>query len=107
MGFLDKAKDLASKMTEKAGPLAEKAKPYAEKAAPYADKAATLAAKGVSEAASRMDKATGGKYHSKIETVSGKLGDALNRDGTTERTAEPGKSEPPKPPTDEQGTPQS
>jgi antitoxin protein of toxin-antitoxin system len=87
MGFLDKAKDLASKvaddLAEKAGPLGEKAKPLADKAAPYADKAATLAAKGVSSAASTVDKATGGKYHDRIETVSGKLGEALHRDGHT------------------------
>jgi hypothetical protein len=87
MGFLDKAKNLASKVADdlagKAGPLSEKAKPLADKAAPYAEKAATMAAKGVSTAASRMDKATGGKYHDQIETVSGKLGDALNRDGTS------------------------
>lgn len=102
MGFLDKAKDLASKMSEKAGPLAEKAKPYADKAAPYTGKAATLAAKGVSEAASRVDKATKGKYHSHIETASGKLGDALNRHGNAQHHDEPGK-----PPKDEPGTSQS
>lgn len=105
MAFMDKAKDIAAKMSEranqvagdlaeKAGPLAEKAKPLADKAkpladkaAPYAEKAATLAAKGVSNAASTVDKATGGKYHDRIETVSTKLGDALNRNGTTD---EPG-----------------
>lgn len=85
MSFLDKAKDMASKVADdlagKAGPLSEKAKPLAEKAAPYAEKAATLAAKGVSSAASTVDKATGGKYHDQIESVSGRLGDALNRDG--------------------------
>jgi hypothetical protein len=97
MTFMDKAKDLASKVTdkanqvaedlaEKAGPLAEKAKPLAEKAAPLAEKAGNLAAKGVSAAASSMDKATGGKYHDRIETVTGKLGEALNREGRTNPT---------------------
>ena len=108
MTFLDKAKDLASKvgeranqvaeelvdkagpLAEKAKPLAEKAKPLAEKAAPYAEKAATLAAKGVSTAASTVDKATGGKYHERIENVSGKLGEALNRDGRPGQNSGPG-----------------
>lgn len=99
MTFKDKAKDLAGKMgdrakvaagdlaekagplAEKAKPLAEKAKPLAEKAGPLAEKAGHLAAKGVSAAASSMDRATHGKYHDKIENVSGKLGKALNRDG--------------------------
>ncbi|HEX3649450.1 MAG TPA: antitoxin [Pseudonocardiaceae bacterium] len=101
MSLFDKAKDLASKVADdlagKTGPLSEKAKPLAEKAAPYAEKAAGFAAKGVSTAASTVDKATGGKYHDRIETVSGKLGEALNRDG---RTAKP-ESEPkenPEPP---------
>jgi hypothetical protein len=94
MTFMDKAKDLASKVTgranqvandlaEKAGPIAEKAKPLAEKAAPLAGKAGNLAAKGVTAAASSVDKATGGKYHDRIETVTGKLGEVLNRDGHT------------------------
>jgi hypothetical protein len=94
MTFLDKAKDLAAKVSEelaeKAGPLAEKAKPLADKAAPYAEKAATLAAKGVSTAASTMDKRTDGKYHDQIENISGKLGKALNRDGRPEQNEEPG-----------------
>ncbi|HEY0808421.1 MAG TPA: antitoxin [Pseudonocardiaceae bacterium] len=100
MTFMDKAKDLASKVTDKAnqvageladkaGPIAEKAKPLAEKAAPLAEKAGNLAAKGVSAAASSMDKATGGKYHDRIETVTDKLGEALNRDGRTGPTEEP------------------
>jgi phage-related tail protein len=107
MSFLDKAKDMASKVAddlagkagplgEKAKPLAEKAKPLAEKAAPYAEKAATLAAKGVSSAASTVDKATGGKYHDRIESVSGKLGDALNRDGRSTKQ-EPGAPSAPTP----------
>lgn len=91
MSFLDKAKQVAEDLVEKAGPvtkslgdkakpLAEKAKPLAEKAAPYAEKAADLAAKGVSTAASTVDKATGGKYHDRIENVSGKVTGALSRD---------------------------
>jgi hypothetical protein len=93
MTFIDKAKDLASKAGDKAsqvaGELAEKAGPLAEKAAPLAEKAGSLAAKGVSAAASGVDKATGGKYHDRIETVTGKLGEALNRDGHTDPTEEP------------------
>ena len=83
VSFLDKAKQVAEELVEKPrGPdgarrpsraVAEKAKPLAEKAAPYAEKAADLAVKGVSSAASTMDKATGGKYHDRIENVSGKV----------------------------------
>lgn len=85
---MDKAKQVAEDLVEKAGPLAEKAKPLAdkakplaEKAAPYAEKAADLAAKGLSSAASTVDKATGGKYHERIESVSGKVTEVLTRDG--------------------------
>jgi hypothetical protein len=113
MTFMDKAKDLASKvgdkatqvageLADKAGPLADKAKPLAEKAkpllaekaGPLAEKAGNLAAKGVSAAASSVDKATGGKYHDRIETVTGKLGDVLNRDGGTAPTEEPRPDQP-------------
>lgn len=106
MTYKDKAKDLADNMAhrakkaadnvaKKAGPLAEKAKPLAEKAkplkerakplaekaAPLAEKAGHLAAKGASATASKLDRATHGKYHDKIENVSGKVGKVLNRDG--------------------------
>lgn len=101
MSFLDKAKQMAGELAEKAEPLvekakplAEKAKPLAEKAAPYAEKAAGLAAKGVSSAASTVDKATGGKYHEKIETVSGKVAEALNRDGKDDPNGTPGGTQP-------------
>jgi hypothetical protein len=89
MNFIDRAKGFASlakekadvvrgDITEKAGPLADK---LAEKAAPLADKAADMAAKGVSVAASQVDKATGGKYRERIDNVSEKLSNVLNRDG--------------------------
>jgi hypothetical protein len=41
-----------------------------------------------------MDKATGGKYHDRIETVTGKLGDVLNRDSNTDPTEEPNPNQP-------------
>ncbi|GAA4612323.1 antitoxin [Saccharopolyspora hordei] len=59
MGLLDKAKDLANQAKGKAEELAEKAGPSA--------------VKGLDAAKTSLDKATGGKYHDKIESVSGKV----------------------------------
>lgn len=66
MSFVDKAKDLANQAKGKAEEMAEKHGPQA--------------AKGVDAAKSQLDKATGGKYSDKIEGVSNKVQDALNRD---------------------------
>lgn len=66
MSFLDKAKELAGQAKGKAEELAEKAGPSA--------------AKGLDAAKSSLDKATGGKYHDKIESVSGKVEGVLKRD---------------------------
>ncbi|MDA3650020.1 antitoxin [Saccharopolyspora indica] len=66
MGFLDKAKELANQAKGKAEELAEKAGPSA--------------AKGLDAAKSSLDKATGGKYHDKIENVSGKVEGMLKRE---------------------------
>ncbi|MER7013332.1 antitoxin [Saccharopolyspora sp. NPDC000359] len=84
MGFLDKAKELANQAKGKAEELAEKAGPSA--------------AKGLDAAKSSLDKATGGKYHDKIETVSGKVEGVLKREhhdgqhpkATDEKGPEPG-----------------
>ena len=65
MGFLDKAKELAQQARTKAEDLAEKAGPNA--------------AKGLDAAKSGLDKATGGKYHDKIESVGGKVEGMLHR----------------------------
>ncbi|MGW1682227.1 antitoxin [Saccharopolyspora sp. NPDC002376] len=80
MGFLDKAKELANQAKGKAEELAEKAGPSA--------------AKGLDAAKSSLDKATGGKYHDKIETVSNKVEGMLKREHPD--------GQPPKP-TDEKG----
>jgi hypothetical protein len=71
MGFLDKAKELADQAKGKAGELAEKAGPGASK--------------GLDAAKERIDKATGGKYHDQIESVSNKVGGVLHKeqDGQT------------------------
>ncbi|MBE9373934.1 antitoxin [Saccharopolyspora sp. HNM0983] len=74
MSFLDKAKDLANQAKGKAEELADKHGP--------------TAAKGVDAAKSQLDKATGGKYHDKIEGVNSKVQDALNRD---QQNGEPGR----------------
>ncbi|SFS55377.1 antitoxin [Saccharopolyspora flava] len=66
MSFLDKAKELAGQAKGKAEELAEKAGPNA--------------AKGLDAAKSSLDKATGGKYHDQIESVSGKVEGVLKRD---------------------------
>lgn len=66
MSFLNKAKELAGQAKGKAEELAEKAGPSA--------------AKGLDAAKSSLDKATGGKYHDKIESVSGKVEGVLKRD---------------------------
>jgi hypothetical protein len=55
MSFLDKAKDLAEQAKDIAGDALEKA--------------GDLAAKGVDIAATGVDKATGGRFHDKIESV--------------------------------------
>ncbi|MBB5153676.1 antitoxin [Saccharopolyspora phatthalungensis] len=66
MSFLDRAKELANQAKGKAEELAEKAGPSA--------------AKGLDAAKSSLDKATGGKYHDKIETVSHKVEGMIKRD---------------------------
>ncbi|SDX53704.1 MT0933-like antitoxin protein [Saccharopolyspora shandongensis] len=92
MSFLDKAKELANQAKGKAGELAEKAGPSA--------------AKGLDAAKSSLDKATGGKYHDKIESVSHKVEGMIKRDdhpdgeppkGPDEKGPEGG-AEPPKTP---------
>ncbi|MEU6267394.1 antitoxin [Saccharopolyspora shandongensis] len=88
MSFLDKAKELANQAKGKAEELAEKAGPSA--------------AKGLDAAKSSLDKATGGKYHDKIESVSHKVEGMIKRDdqppkGPDEKGPEGG-AEPPKTP---------
>lgn len=65
MSFLDKAKGLADQAKGKAGELAEKAGPGASK--------------GIDAAKERVDKATGGKYHDQIESVSNKVEGVINK----------------------------
>lgn len=69
MGFMDKAVvqlvDLAEQAMDKASPLLARA--------------VEIAAKGLDAAASSVDRATDGRYHEQIETVSNRLEAALNR----------------------------
>lgn len=76
MSFLDKAKGMANQAKGKAEELAEKHGPQASK--------------GVDAAKSQLDKATGGKYSDKIEGVSNKVQDALNRDQHNDGTGSTG-----------------
>jgi vacuolar-type H+-ATPase subunit H len=75
---INKASPYAEMVAEKAGPIVEQAK---VKAAPYVEKALPYAVKGVETVVVTADKATGGRYHDKIESVGQLIGDALNRNG--------------------------
>ncbi len=87
MSFMDKAKDMANQAKEKAGPWAEKGRTaagdLAEKAGPWAEKAGNAASRGVGAAGTRLDKATSGKYSEQIGNVTGKVGQALDRNPDT------------------------
>jgi hypothetical protein len=79
-----KAAEAAAQAKEKAGPLAAQAK---EKASDLASKAAPHVSHGVDVAAGGIDKATGGRFSDKIETVQGKVHDTVDKAAPTE-TAE-------------------
>jgi hypothetical protein len=87
MGLTEKAKELADVALEKAGVYSEKAAVKAaelsevarEKAPGYLDRAADVAGRAVDTAAAKVDKATGGRYHEKIEGVTAKVGESLDR----------------------------
>ncbi len=81
MGITDKAKELTDTALLKAGELSEVAR---EKAPGYLDRAADLAVKATDAAASGMDRATGGRFHEKIEGVTAKVGQSLDRPRPTE-----------------------
>ena len=87
MGITDKAKELADIALEKAGEYselaAEKASELAgaarEKAPGYLDRAAELAGKAVDATAAGVDKATGGRFHEKIDSAHDKVEETLGR----------------------------
>ena len=89
MGFMEKARDMATKAGDKANLVAEdmaqRARPFAQdlkhRASPYAEKAGDLATKGVQAAAANVNKATGGKYQDQIERISGNVDGAIGRLG--------------------------
>jgi hypothetical protein len=76
MGLTDKAKELADAALLKAGELSEVAR---EKAPGYLDRAADLAVKAADAAASGVDRATGGRFHDRIEEVTAKVEQSLDR----------------------------
>jgi hypothetical protein len=76
MGLTDKAKELTDIALVKAGELSEVAR---EKAPDLFDRAADLAVKATDAAASGVDRATGGRYHERIEEVTAKVEASLDR----------------------------
>jgi hypothetical protein len=81
MGLTDKAKELTDTALLKAGELSEVAR---EKAPGYLDKAADFAVKATDAAASGVDRATGGRFHEKIEDLTAKVGASLDRPRPTD-----------------------
>jgi hypothetical protein len=71
----DKATELAATAATAAGPRAMQAK---VKAAEIAERAGEVGAKGVSAVAEGIDKATGGKYSSRISSVTSKVEEKLD-----------------------------
>ena len=81
MGITDKAKVLTDTALLKAGELSEVAR---EKAPDYLDRAADLAVKATDATASGVDRATGGRFHDRIEEVTAKVGASLDRPRPTD-----------------------
>jgi hypothetical protein len=93
MGLREKAKELADVALQKAGEYSEKAAEFSEvareKAPGYLDRAADMTARAVDVAASNVDKATGGRFHDKIEVATAKVGQTLERSRSAEATRPP------------------
>ena len=85
MGLTDKAKELTDAALLRAGELSEVAR---EKAPGYLDRAADLAVKATDAAASGVDRATGGRYHDRIEGVTAKVEHSLDRPRAADTPAE-------------------
>jgi hypothetical protein len=81
MGLTDKAKELTDTALLKTGELSEVAR---EKAPGYIDRAADLAVKAADAAASGVDRATGGRFHDRIEVVTAKVEASLDRPRPTD-----------------------
>jgi hypothetical protein len=103
MGLTEKAKEFADRLFGKlelfgeraATKVAEFSGVAREKAPGYLDRAADMAGRAVESTAARVDKATGGKYHEKIEGASTKVSHTFDR---TPGTAAPGTGTPSAPP---------
>jgi gas vesicle protein len=78
---LQKAQEVSGQVREKAGPLAAEAK---DKASELAGRAAPAVASGVDRAAESLDKATGGRFTEKIDTVQEKVHEAAAKAAATE-----------------------
>jgi hypothetical protein len=92
MGLTDKAKQLADAALLKAGELSETAR---EKAPGYLDRAADFAVKAADAAADGVDRATGGRFHDKLDGASARVGEKLDRPRPSAPPTTTGKPEAP------------
>jgi hypothetical protein len=76
MGLTEKAKELADTALRRAGELSETAR---EKAPGFLDRAADVTVKAVDSAAARIDQATGGRFHDRLEGAATKVEEGLDR----------------------------
>ncbi|MFD1531044.1 hypothetical protein [Pseudonocardia aurantiaca] len=76
MGLTEKAKALTDTALQKAEELSATAR---EKAPEVIDKAADVTVKAVDATASGIDRATGGRFHDKLEGAAAKLDGSLDR----------------------------
>jgi gas vesicle protein len=84
---LQKAQEVSGQVREKAGPLAAEAK---DKASELAGRAAPAVASRVDRAAESLDKATGGRFTEKIDTVQDKVHEAAAKAATPDTAMAPG-----------------
>jgi hypothetical protein len=79
----DRAAELANQAVVAAGPALARAREVAGdlavKAGPYVGRAAGLAAQGVAVTADQLDKATSGRYSSRISSLATKIEQTLDR----------------------------
>jgi hypothetical protein len=91
MGFTEKAKELTDTALQKAEELSATAR---EKAPSFFDKAADVTVKAVDATASGIDRATGGRFHDKLEGAAAKVDGSLDRPRPPYSTSGPVDPEP-------------
>ncbi len=79
----EKAAELAEQARERAPEYVDKAVEFAgqarERAPEYVDRAVELAGKAADATAAGVDKATGGRFHDRIDAAHGRIGETLDR----------------------------